>query len=142
MFQRLAVAAALFVEIVGLVASPCRAEDKADPKKLEAMMEKALEGYNKDDVKAFFADFAKSVEVIATEATYDALYKQGAKKDVGNYVAKSLKLRKEGSVLEGEVLLVYFDAEFANAKQGQIAANFQLEGGAYKFIQVQLSKKP
>ena len=116
------------------------AEANAD--QLTAQVEKLLDAYNKDDSKAFFADWAKTVESIANQMTYDALYKLGAKNDVGTYVAKSAKFRKEGSLLEGDFLVVYFDAEFSKEKQGQIAVNFQKEGDAYKFLQVQLSKKP
>ena len=73
--------------------------------------------------------------------TYDALYKNGAKKTVGEYTAKTLKFRKEGSVLTGDILVVYFDCEFSKEKEGQIAVNFQKEEGEYKFMQVQMSKK-
>lgn len=141
MSRRLALVVCASLACVQLVAAPSRAEE-VDPKKLEAQCEKLLDAYNRDDVKAFFADWAKSVEAIATEMTYDALYKNGAKNDVGRYVAKSLKFRKEGSVLAGDFLLVYFDAEFTGAKQGRITANLQKEGDAYKFVQVQLAKKP
>lgn len=121
--------------------APCRAEDKADPKMLEAQMEKLLDAYNRDDVKAFFADWSKQSAAITTPEVYDALYKMGAKSQVGNYVAKTVKLHPEGSVLDGEILVVYFDCEFANAKQGLATANFQKEDGGYKFIQVLFGKK-
>src|SRR5262245_61642614 len=117
-----------FLTLIGFAAVPSRAED-ADPKKLGEQVEKLLEAYNKDDVKALFSDWAKSVEAITTEPVYDALYKNAAKKDLGNYTAKTVKLRKEGSVLSGDTLVVYFDAEFAKAKNGLISVNFSKEDG-------------
>lgn len=125
--------------LAGISLSPSRAED-ADPAKLEAQLEEILSAYNKDDVKAFFANWAKSVEAIATEPTYKALYKDGAKKSLGDYTAKTVKFRKEGSVLTGDFLVVYFDAKFGKEEKAQIAVNFQKEDGKYKFMQVQMSK--
>lgn len=134
--------AVLVASLVACAAGAVRAAGPADVKALESQMEKLLDAYNRDDVKAFFADWAKAVEAIATEATYDALFRNMAKKELGNYVPKTVKLRTEGSVLEGDFLVVYFDVEFASAKQGMAAVNFQQEGGAFKFIQVQLGKRP
>jgi hypothetical protein len=116
-------------------------EPMADAKQLTAQVEKLLLAYNKDDTKAFYADWAKAVEAIATAQTYDALYKQGAKKELGEYQAGSLAFRKEGSVLTGDFLVVYFDSKFANGVAGTVSVNFQKEAGGYKFIQVQLAKK-
>jgi hypothetical protein len=121
-------------------AGSTQAQD-ADPKVLSKTLEAALEAYNKDDVKTFFKEWAKSVESITTEPTYNALYKQGAKSQVGNYKPKSLKLIKEGTALTGDFLIVYFDAEFDKEKKGKISVNFQKEGNAYKLMQLQISKK-
>jgi hypothetical protein len=122
------------------VSAPGRAAD-ADPKILEEKVVKLLEAYNKDDVKAFYADWAKSAAAIATPQVYDALYKMGAKTMVGDYVAKSIKFRKEGSVLSGDLLVVYFEAAFSKEKDGLVTVNFVKEGDAYKFLQVKMSKK-
>src|SRR5262249_8048814 len=108
---------------------------------LEGQVEKLLEAYNKDDVKAFFANWASSAKAITTEQTYKALYKDGAKKTLGEYTAKTAKFRKEGSVLSGDHLVVYFEAEFAKAKSGLVSVNFEKEKGEYKFIQVIMDKK-
>jgi len=118
------------------------AEPTADPKQLTAQVEKLLAAYNKDDAKAFYADWAKSVAAIATPQTYDLLFKNMAKKELGDYQANTLALRKEGSVLTGEFLVVYFEAKFAKDVPGLVSVNFQHEDGQYKFLQVQLSKKP
>lgn len=117
-------------------------EPAADPKQLTAQVEKLLAAYNKDDTKAFFADWSKSVAALATPQTYDALYKNMAKKDLGDYQPNTLTLRKEGSLLSGDFLVVYFEGKFAKDVPGLVSVNFQKEDGGYKFIQVQLSKKP
>jgi hypothetical protein len=125
--------------LIGFTTSPSRADD-ADTKKLTGQVEKLLDAYNKDDVKGFFTGWATSVKAITTEATYNALYKNAAKKELGDYKLKSLKLRKEGSVLSGDFLLVYFEAEFAKEKSGLITVNFAKEDGEYRFIQVKMEK--
>ena len=117
------------------------AQTPAEYKDLEEMATKLFEAYNKDDVKAFFTDWAKAAEAITTPQVYEALYKNGAKKMVGDYVAKSIKFRKEGSVLSGDILVVYFETAFSNEKDGLVTVNFVKEGDAYKFLQVRMAKK-
>lgn len=143
MMKRFVLFAFAVVVLVSIPVPSLAQEDAAaDPQKLTEQVEKLLAAYNKDDAKAFYAQgWSAMVKEIATEQTYDALYKNGAKKTVGDYVAKSLKLRKEGSVLTGDFLVVYFDAEFSKEKAGQVAVNFAKEDGGYKFVQVQMSKK-
>ena len=123
------------------IAVPSGRAGDADAKKLAGQVEKLLEAYNKDDVKAFFSGWSKSVEAITTDATYDVLYKKTAKKDLGDYKPKTIKLRKEGSVLSGDFLVVYFEAEFAKEKAGLITVNFAKEKGEYRFIQVKMEKR-
>ena len=136
---RLVAVFALPVLTVTMFCSPGRADD-ADPKKLEGQMEKLLAAYNKDDVKAFFQNWASTVQAIATPTTYDALYKNGAKRSFGDYKPKTVKFRKEGSVLTGDTLVVYFEAEFTK-DPAVVAVNFMKEGGEYKFMQVQIQKR-
>ena len=135
---------AAFIMILGLCCTwqVRAAEPAADPKQLTAQVEKLLAAYNKDDAKAFYADWAKSVATITTPQTYDLLFKNLAKKELGDYQPNTLALRKEGSVLTGEFLVVYFEGKFAKDVPGLISVNFQHEDGQYKFLQVQLSKKP
>lgn len=117
-------------------------EPAADVKQLTAQVEKLLVAYNKDDTKAFYADWAKVVAAITTPQTYDFLYKNMAKKELGDYQPNTLAFRKEGSVLSGDLLIVYFEGKFAKDVPGLVAVNFQKEDGMYKFVQVQMSKKP
>jgi hypothetical protein len=141
MFARFAISAVVFSVAVGFASALPAQEPKADPAKVTAQLEKLLDAYNKDDVKTFFSDWAKAAEAIATPETYNALYKLNGKDVVGDYVPKSLKLRKETSVFDGPVIAVFFDAEFTKEKSGEVAANFLFEDGAYKILQVQVTKK-
>jgi hypothetical protein len=142
MFARLAMSAVVFSVVAAGSAPVLRAEQpKADPKQLEAQFEKLLDAYNKDDVKAFYTGWSKQVEAITTPEVYNALYKLNGKDVVGEYVPKTLKLRKETSVLDGEIIVVFFDAEFSKEKSGEVGANLMFEDGAYKFVQVQVKKK-
>jgi hypothetical protein len=142
MFARTAFSALVFSIAAVAFAPAARADEpKADAKQIEAQLEKLLDAYNKDDVKAFYTGWSKQVEAITTPDVYNALYKLMGKDVVGNYVPKSLKLRKETSVLDGSVIVVFCDAEFSKEKSGEIAANLNFEDGAYKFVQVQLTKK-
>lgn len=137
--------AVMFI-VLGFCSSLCMnvmgAEPAAEPNQLTAQVEKLLAAYNKDDAKAFYADWAKSVATITTPQTYDLLFKNMAKKELGDYQPNTLTLRKEGSVLTGEFLVVYFEGKFAQDVPGLVSVNFQHEDGQYKFLQVQLSKKP
>ncbi len=117
-------------------------EPAADVKQLTAKVEKLLAAYNKDDTKAFYADWAKVVAAITTPQTYDFLYKNMAKKELGDYQPNTLAFLKEGSVLSGDLLIVYFEGKFAKDVPGLVTVNFQKEDGMYKFVQVQMSKKP
>lgn len=130
----------LSISLVVFAVAPVRADD-ADPKKLASQVEKLMEAYNKDDVKTFFANWAKVVESITNAQTYDSLYKNAAKKELGKYTPKSVKFRKDGSVLTGDYLVVHFEAEFEKSKTGQITVNFAKEGNDYKFMQVKFEKK-
>jgi len=141
MFVRLSLCALAFSLAALGFAPAVQAEEKADAKQLEAQLEKLLEAYNKDDLKTFYADWAKEAEFLTSPDVYSALYKLGGKDVVGSYVPKTLKFRKETSVLDGPVLVVFFDAEFSKEKYGEVAANLSWEDGKYKFTQVRLAKK-
>ena len=142
MFARTAFSALVLSIAAAAFTSAVQAEEpKADAKQIEAQLEKLLDAYNKDDVKAFFTGWSKESEAITTPEVYNALYKLNGKDVVGTYVAKSLKMRKETSVLDGPVLVVFCDAEFSKEKDGEVAANFMYEDGAYKFVQVLVKKK-
>jgi len=141
MFARLAIFAVVLTVVAHFAPSLRADEPKADAAQIEAQLEKLLDAYNKDDVKAFFTGWSKESEAITIPEVYNALYKLNGKDVVGSYVAKSLKIRKDTSLLQGEFLVVFCDAQFSKEKDGEVAANFKFEDGAYKFVQVLVKKK-
>ena len=108
------------------------------PKPLDAMVEKAMTAYNAGDAKAFFADYAKMVEAIATPATFDVLYKNGALKEHGKFVSR--KLLAANSVVEGETPLLVYEAKFEKSERVKLSVNFIQEDGKPKLMQVTIEK--
>ena len=108
------------------------------PKPLDTMIEKAMTAYNAGDSKAFFADYAKLMESIATPATFEALYKNGAMKEHGKFVSR--KLIAGESVVEGETPLLVYEAKFEKSARVKLSVNFMQEGGKPKLMQVTIEK--
>ena len=108
------------------------------PKPLDTMIEKAMTAYNAGDSKAFFADYAKLMESIATPATFDALYKNGAMKEHGKFVSR--KLIGGESVVEGETPLLVYEAKFEKSARVKLSVNFMQEDGKPKLMQVTIEK--
>ena len=108
------------------------------PKPLDTMIEKAMTAYNAGDSKAFFADYAKLMESIATPATFDALYKNGAMKEHGKFVSR--KLIAVESVVEGETPLLVYEAKFEKSARVKLSVNFMQEDGKPKLMQVTIEK--
>ena len=106
-------------------------------KPLDATLDKALAGYNAGDSKAFFADFAKAMSAIATQSTFDAMYKGMYFQTFGKYVSRTPI--KEETVLEGDFPLLVYQAEFEKNKKVKISVNFTKEDGAFKLMQIQFA---
>jgi hypothetical protein len=137
---RLAWIMGLIVVLVGRTAAPA-AEEKIDVKVLEANLDKALKAYNGDDAKAFWAEFCKAAEPLKTKETFDALYTNGYKKAYGKLVKRG-DLMKEKSVLDGEIGLARYVAEFEKGKKLEIDVNWVKEDKTIKFMQIQINKSP
>jgi hypothetical protein len=112
------------------------AEEKADRKKLDAKIDQALDAYNAGDAKKFWADYAKSVQSIATPQAFKALYVDGFMKSHGKVKVKERKFLEKESILTGDDLLLQYEAEFDKVKKGKIAVNMVKEDGDYKFVQI------
>ena len=110
-----------------------------DIKALEAKVDAALAAYNAGDAKKFYADFAKSMEAIATPQVFDALYTQGSKKQFGNYVSR--QLIKGESVTDGDTLLLVYSAKCEKSDKVKLSINVQKEGAEYRFVQVQFAPR-
>lgn len=128
-----------------VLSAALRADDepKADLKKLEATMDRALKAFNEGDHKKFWAEFAKAADPLKTPEVFKALYLDGYQKTFGKYNEKSTrKFLEKRSALTGETILAMWQGEFEKNKKALIAANFQKEGNDYKLIQIQVHEFP
>jgi hypothetical protein len=114
-------------------------EEKIDVKVLEKNLDRALQAYNNDDHKKFWAEFAKTVDALKTKETYEALYTNGYKPMYGKLLKRG-EMIKDKSALEGPVGLVRYLAEFEKNKKVEIDVNWEKEGKEVKFIQIQINK--
>jgi hypothetical protein len=100
---------------------------------LDPMVDNAMEGYNKEDYKIYFKDFAASMAAVATEQTFSSMVLGMWKKDAGEF--KSKKLIDERCSFNDTTPLLVYEGEFANKKM-DLAVNFIKEGDAFKVMQV------
>jgi hypothetical protein len=121
----------------GFISISAHAAGAADGKALDAMVDKAMAGYNASDAKAFFADYAKLVAAVATETTFNAMYKGVYFQTYGKYVSR--QPIKAETVLEGDTPLLVYQAEFERNKKVKISVNFIKEDGAFKVMQIQFA---
>ena len=131
-----------FLRLLALLAFVCcvfpaQAQKAVDTKPLEAKVDKALEAYNKGDHTAFYADFAKSMAAIATEQTFNMMYRGMYFTSYGKYISR--KPIKAETVAMGELPLLVYEAEFEKNKKVKISVNFTTEDGALKIMQMQFA---
>jgi hypothetical protein len=127
----------LFLCFAVCVSSAARAETPVDPKPLEAMLDKALAGYNAGNHTAFYADYAKSMAGIATEAVFNSMYRGMYLPTYGKYISRT-PIKAE-TVLLGDLPLLVYSAEFEKNKKVKISVNFTKEDGAFKIMQIQFA---
>jgi hypothetical protein len=111
------------------------AQAPVDPKPLEAIIDKALAGYNAGNHAVFYADYAKMMSSIATEPVFKMMYKDQYFTSYGKYVSRT-PIKAE-TVLLGDSPLLVYAAEFEKNKKVKISVNFTKEGGAFKIMQIQ-----
>ena len=128
------VRAVILLCFVGLVSIPA---DGADQKSLDPVVDRALAGYNAGDSKAFFADYAKMVAAVATDATFNAMYKGMYFQSYGKYISR--EPIKAETVLQGDTPLLVYQGEFEKNKKVKISVNFIKEDGAFKVMQIQFA---
>ncbi len=114
-----------------------RAQAPVDPKPLEAMLDKALAGYNAGNHTAFYADFSKEMASITTEQVFNSMYRGIYFPTYGKYVSRT-PIKAE-SLLLGDLPLLVYAAEFEKNKKVKISVNFSKEGGAFKIMQIQFA---
>ncbi|RCK79074.1 MAG: hypothetical protein OZSIB_0416 [Candidatus Ozemobacter sibiricus] len=116
--------------------------DEETMKALEAMIDKALDAYNKQDWKAFYADFAPAMAAICTEQAFQTMYIGMYMNQFGQY--KSRELIKEKTVVpanpaDAPVGLLQYKAVFEKNAQVEIAVNITRDGNAWKLMQIQFN---
>lgn len=107
--------------------------------KLVPMVDAAMEGYNKEDHKVYFADFCKAMEAVATEQTFRTMVQGMWKKENGAFKAK--KLLDDRCSFNDQVPLLMFEAEFENGKR-LLAVNFTREGDLFRVMQISVNPLP
>ncbi len=132
--KRFALASGLVVVFLSGVCLAA-AEDKIDVKALEETLERALKAYNADDHQKFWVEFCTAANALKTKETFDALYTNGYKKAYGKFV-KLGDMLKDKSVLEGEIGLVRYNAEFEKNKKVEIDVNWVREDNKIRFMQI------
>ena len=109
-------------------------------KTLDAMVDKALDGYNNADTKVFYADFAKSMAAIATDQAFQTLYKDNYMTNFGKY--KSKKFDPAKSVLSDGMGLLSYTAEFEKNAKMTVSVNIMKEEDKLLFMQIQFNPAP
>jgi hypothetical protein len=131
------VRAAILLCFAACLSISAHGQGAADYKSLDTMVDKALAGYNASDSKVFFADYAKLVAAVATETTFNAMYKGAYLQTYGKYLSR--QPIKAETVLEGNTPLLVYQAEFEKNKKVKISVNFFKEAGAFKVMQIQFA---
>lgn len=113
--------------------------------KLSPMVENAMLAYNALDMKAFYADFSKTMEGLKTEQAFEMLYKTMFMEKYGKYTPGSKELLTAESSARpdlSDVYLLLYTAKFekGTGKGGlaRIAVNFIKEEDAVKIQQIQI----
>ena len=125
----------LLVCFTAIFVPALHAQAPVDPKPLEAIVDKALAGYNAGNATAFYADFAKMMASITTEQVFNSMYKGMYFTSYGKYVSRT-PIKAE-TVLLGDSPLLVYAAEFEKNKKVKISVNFTKEGGAFKIMAIQ-----
>jgi hypothetical protein len=111
----------------------------AKVKALEASIDRALTAYNRQDAKAFYAEYtsAMAMDPAAAERSFKATYDDDMK-DLGKYVSR--KMIKDDSVLEGDAPLFVYEAKFTSAPKVRVSVHFTKDGNTSKIINIELDK--
>ena len=129
--------AAVLLCFAGCLSISAHGQAAPDHKSLDPVVDKALAGYNALDAKVFFADYAKALAGVATEPTFNMLYKDMHFKTYGKYISRQ-PIDAE-TVFDADTPLVVYRAEFEKNKKVKISVNFMKEDGAYKLVQIQFA---
>lgn len=137
----LAAVAGVFYFVRPFLEPSVREEDKptvAAARRYEAIMDKALAGYNAHNAATLFTDFAASAVPAATDVTHRALFEGYYHETFGACRSRTLNAR-ESEILSDRALLVW-DATFSQMTPVKLSANFITENGRPKIVQMRIEK--
>ena len=133
--KRFGVVSVLFVALLSWV--PVTAsENRIDVKELEKSLERALKALNDSDHEKFWAEYCSAANDLKTKQNFDdfraTIYNQ-----YGKFVKRG-DLVKDKSILEGEMGLALYKAEFEKDKKLMISVTWIKEGKAIKLAQIEV----
>ena len=137
----LALPGAYALDVPGAPKDTAGADSKNDvAATFDPLVENALKAYNKEDFKAFFADYSKSLSAMATEPVFKMMFIDTYKKDLGNYVSRKL-VADQSSKVVGDANVLVYNAQFEKNKNVRISVNVNKEDGKFKFVQIRFDKQ-
>ena len=104
-------------------------------KTLDPLVGKAMEAYNSNNWKAFYANWADQVKGICTEQAFTGLYQGVYRKQYGTF--KGRKLVEAKSNFTDAIGLLVYNADFSS-KKATLSVNFFSEGGKFKIQQIRI----
>ena len=122
-------------------------KEKAELKKLEegvgadtakamlACVDRALEAYNKEDAKAFYAEWASQTKPAQNEEIFKKSYVEGYKKKFNGALKSKQLIADERSKYDKEAPVLIYQGEFEKRKT-KIVLGFMKDGEAFKLMQV------
>ena len=112
--------------------------DPAAVKPLEAVLDKALAGYNAGAQATFFADFAKSARPPANDATWTRLIDGYYRAEFGRVLTK--KLSQSQTQPDADFGMLVYHTVTEKVRDAKLSANFVRENGALKIVQIRIEK--
>ncbi|MFI5182920.1 MAG: hypothetical protein ACHQNV_00865 [Vicinamibacteria bacterium] len=108
-------------------------------KALEASIDRALSAYNKQDSRAFYAEYTSAMAASpeAADRMFHAAYDEEIKQ-LGKYVSR--KLIADESGLEGDAPLFVYEAKFTGAPRVKVSVHFTKDGSTSKIMNIELDK--
>jgi hypothetical protein len=122
-------------------------KEKAEIKKLEegvgadiakAMLgcaDRAMEAYNKEDAKAFFAEWASQTKPAQTENMFKTSYVEGYKKKFNGALKSKKLIADERSKYDKTAPVLIYEGEFEKRKT-KIVLAYMKDGDTFKLMQV------
>lgn len=107
----------------------------AQLKKLEVLVDQAMDAYNSKSWKNFFKDFTKSSAALGNEKSFTDVYVDKAQGEFGSYESRTVD--ESRSVFKKTLGLLVYKAKFSK-KWGTLNVNFLQEGGEWKIQQLRV----